>query len=129
MFLGCLNPKSGSFVIDLRLTRHFTMVALGTPSKDILHTIYGQIFGHHLKSFDNKFAKYDMKIIQATTSIFNAIALSPQFMPTARKFHYQFNLRDFNNIVQNLLMAEPSPYNGNPLALCRLWYHECNRVY
>jgi len=41
MFLGCLNPKSGSFVIDLRLTRHFTMVALGTPSKEILHTIYG----------------------------------------------------------------------------------------
>lgn len=50
-------------------------------------------------------------------------------MPTARKFHYQFNLRDFNNIIQNLLLAEPSPYSQNPLGLCRLWLHECNRVY
>lgn len=50
-------------------------------------------------------------------------------MPTARKFHYQFNLRDFTKIIQNLLLTEPSPYNKNPLAMCRLWLHECNRVY
>jgi dynein heavy chain len=50
-------------------------------------------------------------------------------MPTARKFHYQFNLRDFTKIIQNLLNAEPSPYSRNPLALVRLWAHECNRVY
>jgi dynein heavy chain len=49
MFLGCLNPKSGSFVIDLRLTRHFTMVALTLPEKEILNTIYGQIMSNHLK--------------------------------------------------------------------------------
>lgn len=40
MFLGCMNPKSGSFVIDLRLSRHFTMIALGVPEKEILNTIY-----------------------------------------------------------------------------------------
>jgi len=44
-----LNPKSGSFVIDLRLTRHFTMVALTLPEKEILNTIYGQIMTNHLK--------------------------------------------------------------------------------
>jgi len=41
MFIGCMNPKSGSFNIDLRLTRHFTMIALGVPEKDILATIFG----------------------------------------------------------------------------------------
>jgi dynein heavy chain len=76
MFLGCLNPKSGSFVIDLRLSRHFTMVALGTPEKEILNTIYGQIFGHHLKQFDNTFNNYAQKIVNATSSVFNSIALS-----------------------------------------------------
>jgi len=129
MFLGCLNPKSGSFVIDLRLTRHFTLVALALPEKEILNTIYGQIFSHHLKSFDNTFNKYESKVVNATTIIFNSIALSAQFSPTAKKFHYQFNLRDFNNIIQNLLLAEASPYSRNPLALARLWAHECNRVY
>ena len=41
MFIACMNPKSGSFNIDLRLTRHFTMIALGVPEKDILATIFG----------------------------------------------------------------------------------------
>lgn len=129
MFLGCLNPKSGSFVIDLRLSRHFTLIALGTPEKEILNTIYGQIFGHHLKSFDNTFNGYAQKVVNATTAVFSGIALSAQFMPTAKKFHYQFNLRDFNNIIQNLLMIDASPHARNPLGLCRMWVHECFRVY
>jgi len=129
MFLGCLNPKSGSFIIDLRLSRHFTMIALGTPEKEILATIYGQIFGHHLKQFDNTFNNYATKVISATTTLFNGIALSAQFSPTAKKFHYQFNLRDFTKVIQNLLLIEPSPYARNPLGLCRMWAHECNRVY
>jgi hypothetical protein len=37
--------------------------------------------------------------------VFIAIATSPQFMPTAKKFHYQFNLRDFSKIVQNMMQA------------------------
>jgi dynein heavy chain, axonemal len=55
MFLGCMNPKSGSFIIDMRLSRHFTMIALGVPEKEILNTIYLQVLGNHLKSFDNSF--------------------------------------------------------------------------
>jgi len=99
MFLGCLNPKSGSFVIDLRLSRHFTLVALGTPEKEILNTIFLQVFSNHLKNFDNSFNNYAKKVVDATSIVFNGIALSAQFMPTAKKFHYQFNLRDFTKII------------------------------
>ena len=129
MFLGCLNPKSGSFVIDLRLSRHFTMVALGTPEKEILNTIYHQILANHFKPFDSSFNNYAKKIVDATAVVFNGIALSAQFMPTARKFHYQFNLRDFTKIVQNIMQSEASPYNRKPLEMVRLWAHECHRVY
>jgi len=129
MFLGCLNPKSGSFIIDLRLSRHFTMIALGTPEKEILNTIYLQVFQNHLQQFDNSFNNYARKVVDATSTVFNGIALSAQFMPTAKKFHYQFNLRDFTKIIQNVLQIEPSPYQKNPLGLARMWAHECNRVY
>ena len=50
-------------------------------------------------------------------------------MPTAKKFHYQFNLRDFSKIVQNLLLSEPQLYRNKPDQLYRLWLHECSRVY
>ncbi len=88
MFIGCLNPKSGSFVIDLRLSRHFTMIALGLPEKEILNTIYHQVLSNHLKNFDNTFNGYAKKLVDATAVVFNGIALTAQFMPTAKKFHY-----------------------------------------
>jgi len=62
-------------------------------------------------------------------NVFLAIATNAQFMPTARKFHYQFNLRDFSKIIQNLTLAQPALYKGNPLGVVRMWAHECHRVW
>lgn len=50
-------------------------------------------------------------------------------MPTAKKFHYQFNLRDFSRIVQNVMQAQATHYRGNDLGLARLWVHECMRIF
>jgi dynein heavy chain len=36
MFSGCMNPKSGSFYVDDRLTRHFSQFACLTAEKEIL---------------------------------------------------------------------------------------------
>jgi dynein heavy chain len=69
------------------------------------------------------------KLIGAITTVFWGVATSPQFMPTARKFHYQFNLRDFSKIVQNLCLIQPSAYRGDALGVIRLWAHECHRVW
>ena len=64
-------------------------------------------------------------------SVFLAIATNAQFMPTARKFHYQFNLRDFSKVIQNMMLAQPGLYKGQEGAdsLVRLWVHECHRVW
>jgi dynein heavy chain len=40
MFVCCMNPKSGSFFVDIRLTRHLTTICLSVPEKEILTTIY-----------------------------------------------------------------------------------------
>ena len=62
-------------------------------------------------------------------TVFLGIALSPQFMPTSKKFHYQFNLRDFSKVVQNINLAQPGLYKGRPDLIIRLWAHECYRVW
>jgi dynein heavy chain len=62
-------------------------------------------------------------------TVFLQIATSAQFMPTAKKFHYQFNLRDFSKIVQNMMLAVPQLYRGSPLNIVRMWAHECMRVF
>jgi dynein heavy chain len=129
MFAACQNPKSGSFFVDLRMARHMTQIALGVPEKEILTTIYAQVLGSHFSTFDDKCQALGPKLVSATVLVFNALALSPQFAPTALKFHYQFNMRDCGKIVQNLMLSQPSIYKGNLKGLARMWAHECHRVW
>lgn len=129
MFTACMNPKSGSFVVDVRLSRHFTLVSCLTAEREILRTIYFQILDNHLCTFEKSVADLTAKLVGATMTVFLAVATAAQFMPTARKFHYQFNLRDFSRIIQNIMLAQPAHYRGNPLAVVRLWAHECHRVW
>ena len=129
MFLACMNPKSGSFKVDLRMSRHFTQIALTVPEKEILITIYQQVMQQHLQTFDQHCQNWGPKIVAATATVFSNLANSPQFMPTALKFHYQFNMRDFANIIENLQLSQPTTYRNNVLGLVRAWAHECNRVW
>jgi len=39
---------------------------------------------------------------------------NPKFAPTAKKFHYMFNMRDFAKIVQMLMTAQAKEYKGKP---------------
>ena len=49
--------------------------------------------------------------------------MSDAFLPTAIKFHYQWNLRELSAVTQGLCLATPDYYN-QPLTLARLWLHE-----
>ena len=88
MFTACQNPKQGSFNIDLRLTRHFTMVSCLVAEKEILSTIYNQVLDSHLCTFDKSITDLTEKIVRATMDVFLGIAYNPLFSPTAKKFHY-----------------------------------------
>ena len=129
LYTACMNPKAGSFVIDLRLQRHYSVFACLVAEKEVLQTIYTQLLDAHLKTFDSTMANLALKFEQATIDVFNGIVLTPLFMPTVKKFHYQFNLRDFSKIVQNLLLSLPGLYRSQPDKLYSLWLHKCHRVY
>lgn len=50
------------------------------------------------------------------------------FLPSAVKFHYQFNLRDLANIAQGLCRTIKEYYKDST-KMARLWVHECDRVF
>jgi len=129
LFVGCMNPKAGSFNIDIRLQRHFTVLSCLNPASDVLQTIYGSILAAHMSNFDPAVSKISEKIVAATIEIFRAITESTQFLPSAKKFHYQFNLRDIGRVFQGLLLSTPNLFRGAPVKFVRLWLHECTRVF
>lgn len=119
-FMACMNPKSGSFTVDTRLQRHFTTFACSLPTNEVLTHIYKSILGSHLVNFDNSIAKLGDKIIQATIEIFKKITDNPEFSPSAKKFHYQFNLRDISRIIAGIMQSSPGLYRGSPDKFIRL---------
>lgn len=53
---------------------------------------------------------------------------NPQFSPSAKKFHYQFNFRELAKITSGMLRSVPQIYK-NSNHVVRLWMHEVKRVF
>lgn len=129
LFLSCMNPKAGSFTVDLRLQRHFSVFTLATPTSDLLKMIYTSILGAHFSAFDNPIIKMNEKLVDATIILFNKIIKDTTFSPSARKFHYQFNLRETSKIVEGIMQSTPAQYKSQAPKMVKLWVHECKRVF
>ncbi|EPY83258.1 dynein heavy chain 11, axonemal [Camelus ferus] len=113
-YIACMNPKVGSFTINPRLQRHFTVFAFNFPSLDALNTIYSQILSFHFQqqAFASSVLRSGPTLIQATIAFHQM--MTRNFLPTAIKFHYLFNLRDLSNIFQGVdsrvLLQQPLIY-------------------
>lgn len=120
-YVACMNPTSGSFTINPRLQRHFSVFAVSLvanqkltaifiyclsqvsfPSADSLMTIYHSILAQHFVNAEQRFnvciTKLAPNIVSASLALHNKAGQI--FLPTAIKFHYIFNLRDLSNIFQ-----------------------------
>ncbi len=128
-FCACLNPKSGSFYIEPRLQRHFSVFCLPTPNDLVIKQIYRSILKGHFERFDKSFEQMADRIVDATVNIYLNLVRDTSFNPSAKKFHYQFNLRELSKVTEGVMMSDSLNYKGNTLKLAKLWYHETKRVF
>ncbi|KAK6491177.1 dynein heavy chain 11 [Huso huso] len=127
-YVACMNPTAGSFTINSRLQRHFTVFAVNFPSADALEAIYSQILNFHFQQF-----AFNPAVVRTGSTVVQAVIWLHQkmvqnFLPTAIKFHYIFNLRDLSNIFQGILFSAPDCLKQTA-DLVQLWLHESSRVY
>jgi len=101
------NPKMGSGRISNRTQRFFTTVAITNPTAEAVTGIYKMILSDHLKKFDPKIKNMSEPLVVAVNKVFQKILINPKFSPTARKFHYIFNLRDISRVIEGLLTMKP----------------------
>ncbi|XP_077407169.1 dynein axonemal heavy chain 9 isoform X2 [Vanacampus margaritifer] len=127
-YVSCMNPTAGSFTVNPRLQRHFSVIALSFPGEDALATIYTSILSQHLQKdgFTATIRKSCPTLVQLSLALHQSVAST--FLPTAVKFHYIFNLRDLSNIFQGILFSTGECLK-TPLDLLKIYLHESNRVY
>ncbi|XP_032374898.1 dynein heavy chain 11, axonemal isoform X1 [Etheostoma spectabile] len=127
-YIACMNPTAGSFTINPRLQRHFSVFAVNFPSSEALMSIFSQILCGHLKQqlFSPLVQRSAVAAVQAAISLHHKMV--HRFMPTAIKFHYTFNLRDLSNVFQGIFFAGPDNVEKTT-DLALLWLHESCRVY
>ncbi|XP_039611034.1 LOW QUALITY PROTEIN: dynein heavy chain 11, axonemal-like [Polypterus senegalus] len=127
-YVTCMNPAAGSFSVNPRLQRHFSVFAFTFPNVNALTTIYTSILNAHFQrgSFSYGVTKTVNTLIQAAVCLHHK--MTQNFLPTAIRFHYIFNLRDLSNIFQGILFASPECVRYT-IDLVYLWLHESSRVY
>ncbi|OXB72394.1 UNVERIFIED_CONTAM: hypothetical protein H355_012866 [Colinus virginianus] len=131
-YIASMNPTAGSFNISSRLQRHFSVLTCFYPDAETFTRIFGSILRHHLLPFDPVVQALEMPLVQATIDVFQAIQSCPMFLHSAKKFHYNFSLRDFSLIFQGgfccVFSASDSAAGTGTTKFVRLWLHECCRV-
>ncbi|CAN9508871.1 unnamed protein product [Ophioblennius macclurei] len=127
-YVSCMNPTAGSFTINPRLQRHFSVFALSFPGAEALTTIYTSILSQHLKGdgFGAAVQKSAPALVQLALTLHQRV--SSTFLPTAVKFHYIFNLRDLSNVFQGILFCTGECLKA-PQDLLKIYLHESSRVY
>ncbi|KAJ4456876.1 putative Dynein heavy chain 17; axonemal [Paratrimastix pyriformis] len=105
-YICAMNPTTGSFVVDPRLQRHFAVFAVNFPEQESQRVV-------------PKLSAAMLDLHKRVTTL---------FLPTAIKFHYQFNMREIANVMAGLQQAVPERFKS-VLQVIRLWRHESARVY
>ncbi|KAA0703060.1 Dynein beta chain, ciliary [Triplophysa tibetana] len=127
-YIACMNPTSGSFAINPRLQRHFTVLAVNAPNGETLSSIFGSILSLHLQRFpfNPAVVRTGPAVVHAAVSLHNTVL--QHFLPTSNKFYNVFNLCDLSRLFQGLLFSRPDCVRQGE-DLVRLWIHESSRVY
>ena len=125
-YVAAMNPTSGSFTINPRLQRHFLVLASLLPDVNDMRLIFSSIMDAHFQTFPSDIQALSKHIVEGAIEFHKTV--SEKFLPSAVKFHYNFNMREFVNVFQGLCKSSPSYYRKE-ITMIRLWKHECARVF
>ena len=125
--IGAMAPPGGGRQpISHRLQSKFALFNIPPPNESQLKRIYNTLLQNHLSKFSEDVQSIAENITNGTLELFQNV--QKQFLPTPKKSHYVFNLRDMSRVFQGLLDANVH-YFDDRAAFIKLWCHECYRVF
>ena len=124
--VAAMNPTAGSFFIIDRMQRHFATFGMPPPEAQVLSMMYSNIMAGHFEIFSEGVRTMLPNLIACATQVHLAVA--DRFVPSAVKFHYQWNLRALAAVFQGMCSTSPATFK-KPEQIARLYMHEASRVY
>ncbi|KAI8615245.1 dynein heavy chain and region D6 of dynein motor-domain-containing protein [Chytriomyces sp. MP71] len=128
-FVAAMGPPGGGRnPITSRFLRHFNQITIANFDDLTLDKIFKTILDWHFssKNFPTEIQNLSKSLIDATREIYRSSM--DNLLPTPRKSHYTFNLRDFARVIQGILLAKNDLFTEIP-KIIRLWQHEVYRVF
>ena len=126
-FLAAMGkPGGGRAHLTPRLTSKLHLVNFTNPSEKQMRKIYETIFITKFFAFGDDIKFLQESLAQATIAIFNSCC--SDFLPTPRKTHYIYNMRDISKVFQGLFLADKLIYESKEQVV-KLWGHEVLRVF
>ncbi|PVD36438.1 hypothetical protein C0Q70_03422 [Pomacea canaliculata] len=123
---ACAPPGGGRNPVSPRLFRHFSMLAIPSPTEHSLKHMFLAIITGFLMDFPTAVRQCNEPIVMAAVEIY--FRMSTDLLPTPAKSHYVFNLRDLSKCVQGMLQGDPGVIRDNH-QIFKLFVHEAQRVF
>ncbi|KAL0236470.1 hypothetical protein GEMRC1_003052 [Eukaryota sp. GEM-RC1] len=117
-------PGGGRQVICDRLMSRMHTVNITFPDKTTVQRIFGTLYSLHTSTFEHEVSSLSETFTNSTLSLFEYLSLN--LLPTPKKSHYLFNLRDISRIFEGLCRSNASFSKDQ---IVKLWVHECLRVF
>lgn len=124
---SCAPPGGGRNPVSGRLLRHFNMIWMTNLSAESMITIFRAIGEGYFQFELPSLVPLAGQLSSASVKVYETV--TEQLLPTPKKSHYTFNLRDLSKVFQGILMAKKGQLQGGPDQLVRLWFHEQFRVF
>ncbi|KAF8278750.1 Inner arm dynein 5-1 [Trypanosoma cruzi] len=124
---ACGVPGGGRNEMTKRLVSRFHLLCQPVFSEYSIRRIFGCI----LHGFFSAWEEPDVKnlsgdLVNAINQCYNRI--SREKLPTPKRSHYTFNLRDFSKVVQGIMQVSPHSAPTRGIVL-RAFVHEVSRVF
>jgi dynein heavy chain len=121
-------PGNGRAHLSDRFMRHFHIVNIHSNSEEIMKNIFGTILKNFFQSFsfNPKIQTMDDNIVMGTLLLYREMLT--RMLPTPKKSHYTFNLRDVSKVFQGIVAIRPEKFKSSEI-VGKLWVHECSRVF
>eukprot|EP00750_Incisomonas_marina_P005719 INCI14099.2.p1 GENE.INCI14099.2~~INCI14099.2.p1 ORF type:complete len:3630 (-),score=727.81 INCI14099.2:1911-12800(-) len=114
-------PGGGRSQISERTQSRFNMLNFTFPADAEVVRIFETLLSLHFADFDDEIKPMGKGIATATLTLYKAVV--KKFLPTPKKCHYLFNMRDIAKVVQGIRMSDRHSFLTAE-SIMRLWAHE-----